>query len=72
MKYLEEDAVGAMIMPVVELTEQNLLALLHRLKHADARKYIVDSNCRIAVRVVPTESHDDQSSGGVVIKGKFS
>ena len=54
MKYIPQ---GYCQLPVVELTERNLRALLAKLDNPQSYRTLIDPDRNIAVRAVPDEAH---------------
>lgn len=63
MKYLDRDSTGGM--PMIELTERNLRALLEKLTDPDSARTLVDPDWKIAVRAVPDSDHYSDRPAGV-------
>ena len=63
MKYIETQGAG---LPVVELTERNLRALLEKLTDPNSQRTIIDPDSNIAVRAVPDEEHYADRTPGVM------
>lgn len=63
MKYLDSDMTGGM--PIIELTERNLLSLLEKLTDPNSARTLVDPDWRIAVKAVPDEEHYTGRAAGL-------
>ena len=66
MKYIEEETGGpAAGLPVLELTERNLRALLEKLSDPLSHRTLIDSEEKIAVRAVSDDAHYKTRSPGI-------
>jgi len=67
MKYIE---MSEHEVPMVELTERNLRALLDKLDDPNSKRTIIDGEHKIAVKAVPDEAHyGDRAPGLMLTKG---
>lgn len=62
MKYLPTSGHGV---PMVELTERNLLSLLEKLTDPNSQRTLIDGENMIGVRAVPDEEHYSDRAPGV-------
>lgn len=71
MKYIEDDPTHGV--PVVELTERNLRALLEKLSDPNSARTLIDPTGAIAVRAVIDNAHyNARPPGTTLTNGVFS
>ena len=67
MKYVEISGYGV---PVVELTERNLVTLLEKLGDPHSQRTLIDRENKIAVKAVPDAEHySDRAPGATLTNG---
>jgi hypothetical protein len=69
----EDGAQLVLGLPVLELTERNLWALLEKLTDPNSARTLIDPEHNIAVRAVPNEEHyEDRAPGENFTNGVYS
>ncbi len=57
MKYIPNETIGPIQLPVIELTRRNLEVLLAKLDNPESRKTLIDPEYEVAVRAVEDDEH---------------
>jgi len=75
MRYLDEDIVAndRIYLPVVELTEYDLMQLLKKFQNPEVKEAVlIDREVKVAVRAVRNSDHSRLTSpGSIVIRANF-